>query len=68
MTTYATIEQGTTEHLARILEPGKAPYYFIPPYEAPTPTQLQQIVRSAFPDIQFISEEEFNRKVENQTR
>ncbi len=69
MPTYATIEQGTTEYLARILEPGKEPYYFVPRgifynIVMGTSAQLQRAVLCSFPDAIFTSEEYFNRKVE----
>jgi hypothetical protein len=69
MPTYATIERGTTEHLARILEPGKEPYYFVPSgiYAGIPlgPLLLQRAVQRDFPDVQFLNEEVFNLRVED---
>lgn len=72
-TVYATIEQGTTEWLARILEPDKAPTYFVPGgiYRG-IAMSLKRILCKAVNDtygadrVVFVSETLFNKKVEEQ--
>lgn len=63
--TLATIEQGTTEWLARILEPGRASQYFEPRgmYFGISMSNngfLERAVRDTYPTVRFVSEEEFN--------
>ena len=67
-TVYATIEQGNTEWLARILEAGKEPYYFVPSgiYSGIAmlyKSLLCKVLNSAYKDVVIVSEELFNRKV-----
>lgn len=66
--TYATIEQGTTEWLARILEPGKEPVYFVPAgkYHGVAMTLkslLCKAVNDTYRNVVFVSPELFNKKV-----
>lgn len=72
-TVYVALEQGTSEWLARILEPGKAPAYFVPSgiYCGISMT-LKSVLCKAVNDahgcnnVVFVSQELFNRKVGEQ--
>lgn len=65
----ATIEQGTTEYLARILAPESTePEYFVPQgiyYGIAMSTRpfLETALRETYPGIQIVSEEEFQQAV-----
>jgi hypothetical protein len=67
-TVIATIERGTTEWLARILEPGKPPAYFVPSGRyfgvgMSTRTFLLRAVQDTYPDVRFVTGEVFNQCV-----
>lgn len=62
--TLATIESGTTHWLARILEPGKEPYYFVPSENVTLMVWLKHAVRKAYPTVEFVDKETFNRAVQ----
>lgn len=65
MDIYATIEQSTTHWLARILEPDKKPYYFVPDSDelAANYGTLLRAVNRAYPGICFVSVSLFNNLV-----
>jgi hypothetical protein len=65
-TTYATLEPSTNGWLARILEPGKAPCYFVPSKHDRIATKggLVRAVNRAHPGVLYLSERLFNARVE----
>lgn len=65
-TVYTTIERGTTHWLARILEQGKQPYYFVPDPHAYIVTKgdLVRVINRAHPNVVYVSEAKFNQLVE----
>jgi hypothetical protein len=66
-TTYATLENGTTGWLARVLEPGQPPEYFVPSlvkYGAfLTKTTLCRALKEAYGEVVFAEEATFNKLV-----
>lgn len=60
--TYATLECGTTHWLARILESGKEPYYFVPANDthAVSRATLLRAVNGTYPGVCFVSDRLFN--------
>lgn len=67
-TTYATIERGSTQFLARILEPGKQPYYFVPDEQNYRPLTLRGVLCKAVNDkygagVVYVSATLFNQLV-----
>lgn len=61
----ATLEQGTTHWLARILVPGQDPHYFVPDPHAYIVTKgdLVRTINKACPGVVYVSEETFNAHV-----
>lgn len=69
---YITIERGTTEYLARILEPGRKPYYFVPSgmyfgVSMVSEGMLRRVLSETLynHEMQFLSGEEFNSRVDS---
>lgn len=64
--TYATLEQQGSHWLARILEPGKQPQYFVPDPHAYIVTKgdLVRAINRAHPSVVYVSEAKFNYLVE----
>lgn len=65
---YATLEQGTTEWLARILEPNKTPYCFVPSGKyhgiaMSLKSMLCKAVQDTYSNVVFVSEAKFNQLV-----